>query len=307
MKKNSIFVMGSYAVGMTAECPVFPDVGETVKGTSFAAIHGGKGSNQAIAAARLGGNVIFCTCLGNDTFGKEALQLFADEKINKDHVKVCETSKTGVGIVMVDPNGRNEIVIVLGANEDFTADDAEKLRATIAEASIVLLQLEFNLNAVVRVVEIAHELHIPVILDPAPYQKIPESVIKKATYLVPNEVEALQLLEEKAALPPAELAEKLYRRFGCNIIITLGDKGCYIRTESLSVLIPTYPLKPVDTTGAGDTFSGAFAYALSEGMPLEKAVDTALAASSLSVTKFGVIESIPYLNDVLKLIEGGKN
>ncbi|WP_428770530.1 ribokinase [Treponema sp. HNW] len=306
METDSIFIMGSYAVGMTVECPVFPDVGETVKGTNFASIYGGKGSNQAIAAARLGGNVTFCTCLGDDTFGKEALRLFTDEKINKDYIKLSQISKTGVGIVMVDPKGQNEIVIVLGANEDFTAEDAEKLRNPISESGVVLLQLEFNLGAVVRVIEIAEEYQIPVILNPAPYQKIPEEIIKKVTFLLPNEVEALQLLEEKNIIEPSELAEKLYKRFACNIIITLGKKGCYVRTGTLSKLISTYPLEPVDTTGAGDTFSGAFAYALSKGMSLEKAIDIALAASAISVTRFGVVESIPRLDEVLTIIKGGK-
>lgn len=298
--------MGSYAVGMTAQCPYFPIEGQTVKGTGFSSVHGGKGSNQAVAAARMGGDVIFCTCLGKDMFGENAKKLFKQEGFDTRYVKESNSLATGAGVVFLDEKGHNEIVIVLGANEDFSLTDVEKMRKSIENASVVLLQLEFNLLAIEKVIQIAHDANVPIILNPAPFQKIPDSVIRQVSYLVPNETEAFQLLGLSQVDEPSVMARKLYDTYGCSIIITTGKNGCYVKTTTLDQSIETYPLKPVDTTGAGDTFCGAFACSLSSGKKLLEAIDVALAASSLSVTKFGVVESIPTATEVEKLIKEGK-
>ena len=306
MGKEGIFVMGSYAVGMTAQCENFPSRGQTVKGTGFSTIHGGKGSNQAIAAARLGGAVQFCSCIGDDTFGKLAKELYVQERIDSSLVKVSKEAETGVGVVLLDQEGNNEIVIVLGANEKFSIGDTEKIYHQIASSKVFLAQLEFNLDAVKKAIEIATENEVIVILNPAPYCDIDKEIIRKVSIITPNETEAAQLVGAPFNTPVDQLAKKIFQEFGCKVLITTGHNGCYLKTETEEKAIATYPLKPIDTTGAGDTFSGALAFGLSEGKSLEEAIDIALAASSLSVTKFGVVSSIPYYDEVIKLMEKGK-
>ena len=298
--KARITVIGSYAVGMTMSCARFPCEGETVTGGNFKLLHGGKGSNQAIAVARLGGDAVFGASVGADAFGDGAIEMLRAEGINYTHVSKKQGASTGVGIVLVSERGSNEIVIDLAANELLSAADVERMVNDISGSDVLLLQLEANLDAVARAVDIAHERGITVILNPAPFRRLPERTIGRCSYLTPNETEAAALLglAGKAIPDGSVLAEKLHERYGNSIIVTLGESGSHIRTRSIDRHIPAFPAKVVDTTGAGDTFSAAFAVAIGEGKEIVDAVTFATLAAGMSVEKEGVVESIPTRDEV---------
>ncbi len=299
-EKPLITVIGSYAVGMTMSASRFPLPGETVLGRGFQQLHGGKGSNQAIAVARMGGNPLFVSGVGADGFGAAALAMLQHEKVDTTFVKQVRDFPTGVGFVIVDDaTGNNEIVIDFGANNAVFPEDIEELEHIIAKSEIVLLQLEINRFAVERAIDVASELRKTIILNPAPYQALPESILKKVTYLIPNETEASMILNTKPGKENGKsLAAMLRERFGLSAIVTLGENGAFLCTDTCEAHIPGIPVKAIDTTGAGDTFCGAFAVSLSEGKPLWDAVAFANRAAALSVTKAGVVPSIPYRHEV---------
>ena len=295
-----ITIIGSYAVGMTISCARFPTEGETVPGRNFNMLHGGKGSNQAIAVARLGGTATFAGAVGADTFGEAALKMLHDEGIDTTFVTRKPEFSTGVGLVIVSDKGSNEIVIDLGANEALSVDDITAMERNIAESDLLLLQLEANLGAVAHAVAIAHAAKVPVILNPAPFRELSKTTLAQATYLTPNETEAAALLGLANAANPdgAILAARLHETFGNTVIVTLGEKGAHVCSDSLDRAVPTFPAKCIDSTGSGDTFSGAFAVALGEGKDLIEAVSFANMAASMSVEIEGVIEGIPARSNV---------
>ncbi len=300
-KSARVTVIGSYAVGMTMGCARFPREGETVMGRGFQLLHGGKGSNQAIAVARLGGSVTFGASLGNDSFGGAALDMLKAEGIDTTFVKRMDGVSTGVGFVIVAESGNNEIVIDLGANHHLAPADIDRMADAIAAADLVMIQLEINPQAVIRAVDIAHEKGTRVILNPAPFQKLPDETVRKVTYLTPNETEAAAMLGwdvsrvlDGHAMEGRTLALALFDRYGVNAVVTLGEKGAYIRTSSMDEPSPGFRARAVDTTGAGDSFSGALAVALGEGKELREAVRFANGAASLSVEVEGVVPSMPY-------------
>lgn len=294
--KARITVVGSYAVGMTISCARFPTEGETVPGRNFHMLHGGKGSNQAIAVARLGGAANFGTAVGVDTFGDQAIAMLKDEGIGIDFVMRKPGYSTGVGLVMVSDRGSNEIVIDLGANDALSVADIDAMKDTIAASDLLLVQLESNLDAVMRAIDLAAESNVPVILNPAPYRDLPAATLAKATYLTPNETEAAALLglPQDSVLDGSVLAARLFERFGTTVVVTLGEKGAHVRSADLDQAVPTYPARCIDSTGSGDTFSGAFAVALGEGKDLIAAVSFANMAASMSVEIEGVVEGIPH-------------
>jgi ribokinase len=290
-----VAVIGSYAVGMTMGCKRFPGEGETVMGRGFQMLHGGKGSNQAIAVARLGGAVVFGGSVGRDDFGSSALRMLKNEGIDTSFVKRAEGAPTGVGIVIVAESGNNEIVIDLGANNRLMPSDIDAMSEAIAGVDLLLVQLEVNPEAVIRAIDIAHGKGIAVILNPAPFQKLPDEAIRKTTYITPNETEAAAMLgvDPRQEQDGRRLAAMLFERYEVNVLVTLGDKGVYVRTQDLDERVPGYAVNVVDTTGAGDAFSGALAVALGEGRPLRDAVRFANCAAGLSVEVEGVVPSLP--------------
>ncbi len=297
-KQAVVTVVGSYAVGMTIECQEFPVSGQTVKGHNFRLLHGGKGSNQAIGVARLGGRAVFGSCVGNDSFGDNALAMHDKEGIDRRFVKRTDRDATGVGLIYVSASGENEIVIGLGANEHFLPADVDAMRDAIANSDLLLVQLEMNLEAVARAIEVAHAAGVPVILNPAPFSRLPDAVVKKVTYLTPNETEAAAMLGLQSVTDGRELAHRLHAAYGAAAVVTLGEKGAYIKSGTVDELVPGIKVEPVDSTGAGDTFSSALAVALGEGRELPEAVRFANCAAGLSVTVKGVVESIPYRRQV---------
>lgn len=298
--KARVTVIGSYAVGMTISCARFPTEGETVPGRKFKLLHGGKGSNQAIAVARLGGAATFGSAVGVDDFGDKALAMLEKEGVDSQFVTRKAAHSTGVGLIMVSDSGSNEIVIDLGANDALSVADIDAMTTAIVTSDLVLVQLESNLGAVIRVVDVAQAAGVPVILNPAPFRRVPEATLAKAAYLTPNETEAAALLglPAEATIDGATLAARLFDRFGTSIVVTLGERGAHVRSPTLDRAAPTYPARCVDSTGSGDTFNGALAVALGEGKDLVAAVSFANMAASMSVEIEGVVEGIPRRSDV---------
>ena len=300
MADNQISVIGSYAVGMTMKTERFPVAGETVPGHSFALLHGGKGSNQAIACARLGGNVFYYTCLGRDSFGEEAIKLYAEEGVDASQMKFSDSMSTGVGLVTVNKDGENQITIDIGANNDVHEKDIDGIAEIIKKSSLVLMQLELNMDAILHTARLCKKSGIPLLLNPAPFRPMPEEILACCAYFTPNETEARQLL----GLAPndhtanEEIAQRLLARGVKNVVMTLGSQGAMLANADGCTCVAGNKVDVVDSTGAGDTFSAALAVALSEGASLTDAVRFANAAGALSVTKYGVIPSLPYRKDV---------
>lgn len=304
--KEKIAVIGSYAVGMTIVGGHFPAPGETVPGRNFQMTHGGKGSNQAVAAARMGAEVVYGTCIGEDTFGDMAMKMYQEENIDASYVTRSKTGlSTGVGLIFVNENGENEIIIDFAANREYSRRDIDAMMPVIRQCKLVLMQLECSMDIVEYTAECCAKEGIPFVLNPAPYLPLKDGLLEKCTYLTPNESEARQILGLAPDAPVAdeEVAERLYAKGIKNVVMTLGSKGAYIRNAEMSEKIFSEKVDAVDTTGAGDTFTGAFCVALAEGKSVRDAVCFGNAAAGISVTKYGVVESIPTREEVDKRLE----
>lgn len=306
LNKPVITVAGSYAVGMTMKTERFPVCGETRLGRDFAILHGGKGSNQAVEAARLGAEVNFIGCVGKDSFGDTAIELFKEEEMNFENVKRSDKFGTGVGFVIVDESGHNIIVIDFGANNDITREDIDRAEEDIAKSDILLVQLEICIEAVEYIVEVAKKHGVKVVLNPAPFQPLGDKFLSQIDIITPNETEARLLLglSPECEISGLEIGKALLAKGVKTVIITLGSKGAMIVTDEYNEVVPVKDVKVLDTTGAGDTFSSALSVALAEGKCLRDAVEFAGAAASLSVMKYGVVPSLPYRGEVEKFLKG---
>lgn len=293
----TITVAGSYAVGLTMYTKRFALPGQTVLGRNFKTLHGGKGSNQAIAVSRLGGKAVFIARVGADDYGTEAVKMLRSEKVDVTHVLTDSEYATGVGFVIVDDSGDNEIVIDFGANRALSKLDIRAAEAQIAASEALLVQLEVGANAVEEAIRIADAHRVKVILNPAPYQPLSREILSIVDFVTPNETEATELLEmcgtPASGLTSTELAEALQKALGCIVVLTMGSSGACICDGNNTRISEAFTVSAVDSTGAGDTFSAAFAVAIAEGRELLEAARFANAAAALSVTKEGVVPSIP--------------
>lgn len=299
MKK--ILVSGSYNVDLMSRTPHMPSPGETVLGGPFKMGPGGKGANQAVAAARLGYDVMMLTKLGEDMFGDQALVNFEKEKIDTTHISRHPDESTGTALIAVDEQNENIIVVAPGANEKMTKNDVSQAESSFQEVDIVLTQLETSLEAFEATVELAYDLNKPIVLNPAPYQDINQELFKKIDYITPNETEASALTgievidEESARRASAQLIKSGVKA----VIITLGKAGCFLYDGTdEGELIASFPVKAVDTTGAGDAFNGAFTAFITDGYQLREAVIRANAVAALAVTKVGTAPAMPYHQEV---------
>lgn len=300
-RREKIAVIGSYAVGMTIVCDHFPISGETVPGHQFQAMHGGKGSNQAVAVSRLGAEVIFGTCVGKDSFGDRCLELYHEEGIDSSYIKRSQTGQsTGVGLIYVNKDGENEIVIDFAANNELSPSDIDEMVPMLKECRLVLMQLEINIETVVYTARKCRELGIPFVLNPAPFRKIPKELLENCDFLTPNQTEGRLLLglETDSSLSDEDVALKIHELGVKNVIMTLGGEGALLVNGEYIKRVNGIPVEVVDTTGAGDTFSAAFCVAIAQGLMMEEAVRFANTAAALAVTKYGVIESIPTRKEV---------
>ena len=298
--RGKILIIGSSNTDMVIKTKKFPGPGETVIGGSFLMNAGGKGANQAVAAARLGGNVSFVAKTGNDIFGKQAIQLFKKEGINTEFIVVDKNLPTGVALITVDENGENSIVVAPGANANLTPFDLQNVVKEIDDAEIILMQLETTLESVLFVSQLAISKGKKVILNPAPAQKIPEDAFSYLYIITPNESETELLTGIKPNTLEAckQAAEVLIAKGVANVIITRGSKGAYIYNKDIDLSIPAPKVNTMDTTAAGDVFNGALVVALSEQMNLEEAVRFAVVAAAISVTKMGAQSSAPNRSEV---------
>jgi ribokinase len=304
-----IAVVGSVNSDMVIKTHRIPRPGETVLGGSFAMAPGGKGANQAVAAARAGGDVIFIARVGNDVFGNEAIARFLHEKIDVFHITKDAEKPSGVALITVDDNGENSIAVALGANEYLLPSDIEQARNSITSADVVLLQLETPLASVRKAISIAAEKHIPVILNPAPAMPLEHTMVQMVTILTPNKTEAGILsgieITNNDSLEAA--AAKLLSMGVKIVIITLGEKGSYLAADTERRFIPAFEVKALDTTAAGDVFSGALAVALGERKGLEDAIRFASAAAAISVTRLGAQPSVPHKAEIEAFLNNPKS
>jgi len=297
---NCIAVVGSSNTDMVIKTSKLPVPGETILGGKFFMNPGGKGANQAVAAARLGGKVSFIAKTGDDVFGKQAQQLFENENINTDYLVTDPGHPSGVALITVDANGENCIVVAPGANSFLAKTDIDLARDEILRSDIVLMQLEIPLETVIYVANIAFEADKKVILNPAPALQITDELLSKLYMITPNETEA----ELISGVPVKDIdsatlaARNLYDRGVKVVIITLGSKGALLFTGKEAKLISSPKVEAVDTTAAGDVFNGAIAVAISEGLELEKAVEFACKAAAISVTRMGAQASAPYRKEI---------
>ncbi len=292
---NNIVVIGSANTDLITHVDRLPKPGETVLGGTFMTAQGGKGANQAVAASRAGADVTFIACLGRDNFADEAIKSYRQDKIDISHLFYDDNNPSGVALIFVAKNGENSIAVASGANAGLSPQQIEEKQAVISQADVLLLQLETPLETVTRAVEIAKQYQVEVILNPAPGQVLPDSLLRSITYLTPNETEAelmtgISISNEKQAFKAAQM---LLAKGATNVILTLGKNGALLANASGETIIPCKEVDVIDTTAAGDTFNGAFAVALAQRAALTDAICFANAAAALSVTRQGAQPSIP--------------
>ncbi len=307
MNKKRVCVMGSFIVDLMMRAPHLPVPGETVKGSLFKIGPGGKGSNQAVAAHRAGADTTIITQIGEDQFTSLALNSFKGEGLGTEFVFKDPAASTGAALIMVDEkSGQNKIVVTLGACQTISRENIDRAKERITHADVFLTQLETNLAMVEYSIEIAHSNGVPVILNPAPADAIPDALYPKIDYLTPNESEASLLcgfnIENDDDLPKA--GRILLDKGVKNVIFTVGKKGAFLYNAHIQKLYPPFDVHVVDTTGAGDAFNGGFATALAEKMPLDDAILFANAVASLKITKLGTAPAMPKRKEVDRLLRG---
>ena len=297
---GKILVIGSYVVAFWVKGPRIPKIGETIMGDHFGAGPGGKGSNQAITVARLGGDVALLAKVGRDHFGQDAMVLFEREGIDTGSIGIDEDTHTGAGIIFVDEAGRNSIGVAPGANYRLSEEDLEVQADLFEGASIVLIQLEIPLSTVEHAVGMAKAGGATVILNPAPAQKLSPELLGMVDILTPNETEAETLTGMPVAnRSGAEAAASKLRSWGVgSVIVTLGEDGALLVSEEGARHFSGHVVKAVDTTGAGDAFNGGLAYGLASGRSIGGAVDFAAKVAALAVTKVGVVPALPRMEAV---------
>lgn len=300
MQTKKIIVIGSCNTDMVIKADRLPIPGETVIGGTFLMNPGGKGANQAVAAARMGGKVSFISKTGNDVFGRQSIELYNSEGINTKYIFSDPKNPSGVALITVDAKGENCIVVASGANASLSAADIESAKSEIETGDLVLMQLEIPIETVEFAAEMAHIKGIPVILNPAPARALSEKLLKRLYMITPNKTEAEILSGIKVSnWEKAKQAADVISAKGVDIVvITLGSLGAFIKENNNYHKVEATPVKAVDTTAAGDCFSGSLCVGLSEGLSIVDAVKMAAKASALTVTRMGAQSSIPFRKEL---------
>jgi ribokinase len=300
-----ITVIGSFNTDMMVRAPRMPQPGETILGTSLVVGAGGKGANQAIAAARLGAEVHMVACVGADEFGRSARALLGREGVGIEHVRTLDTEATGAALIIVDDvRAENMIVVAPGANRELTPEDVDAALECIAASDVVLMQLETALDTVAHAAAVARRCGARVVLNPAPAATLSPELLAMVDVLTPNETEAALLAEIGAPGPnAAEEAARVLLAQGCGaVVVTLGPAGALVADAAGMRRIAPFRVDAVDTTGAGDAFNGALSVALAEGKALDEACAFANAAAAISTTRPGTAASMPTRDEVGRLM-----
>ena len=295
-----IVVIGSSNMDLVAKAPRIPMVGETLAGTDFFMVPGGKGANQAVAAAKLGGNVLFIARLGKDLFAEKSLENFKQVGINAQYIKQIEKVPSGIAIISIDDNGKNSIIVVPGANHKLLPADVVEAEKDIAAAKVVVCQLETPMETVLQAAKTAGKYNIPFLLDPAPAAPLSDELLELVEFIKPNEFEAevitgVKVTDRESA---EKAAEVLLGKGVKNVIVTLGDKGFIVATGQGKTFVDTLKVKAVDSTAAGDAFAGALAFGIAQGDSLLDAAKYANKVAAISVTRFGAQPSMPTRQEV---------
>lgn len=300
MRKPRILVIGSSNTDLTVALPRIPRPGETILGGKFLTGAGGKGANQAVAAARCGGEVTFIARVGHDAFGKEAIAGFHQVGINTQFIVRNDQHPSGVALIFVAADGQNSIGVASGANSFLTAADIRRAEPAFASADLLLLQLEIPLATVVAAIKLAAKHGLPVILNPAPARELPDSLLRHISIITPNEHEAELLTGTKITndRTAARACNKLHAQGVKTVIITLGSRGAFVSDSITNRRIPGFKVKVVDTTAAGDVFNGALAVALAEGKSTTAAIQFASSAAAISVTRKGAQSAAPLRSEI---------
>jgi len=302
----NIVVVGSLNMDLVVRMPQIPKPGETLLGGVFKTFPGGKGANQAVAAARLGSHVTMVGCVGKDSFGKELQAALEAEGIDTTHILVHPRAATGVALIQVDARGQNSIAVASGANFQLTSRDVEKALAAIGQFDVVVMPLETPLETIYTAARIGSRRGAKVVLNPAPAQIMEKEILELVDVLLPNEHEIALMtgLTVKSIADVNQAALKLFQAGVKNLIVTLGERGSVVFTgEEQGLLIPACQVQAVDTTAAGDCFVGALGVALGEGQSLQTAAEFASAAAALSVTREGAQPSLPHRDQVIQFLE----
>lgn len=300
MKTKKILVIGSSNTDMVIKTNHFPAPGETILGGRFLMNAGGKGANQAVAASRLGGVVTFIGKIGDDIFGKQAVQQLEDEGINVDFVAVDPENPSGVAMITVDRNGENSIVVAPGSNGTLSPADFDKAMAELDESEFVLMQLEIPIPTVEYIAQKAARIGKKVVLNPAPAAGLSDELLRNLYLVTPNETEAelltgIKVTDEQSALKAATI---LHEKGVEIVIITMGAAGAFLLADGKSEIIKAPKVDAVDTTAAGDTFNGSLLVALSEGKTIQESIAFANKAASISVTRIGAQSSVPFRKEI---------
>jgi ribokinase len=295
-----ILIVGSLNMDLVVRVPHSPKPGETVLGGDFETFPGGKGANQAVAAARMGGEVTMVGRVGNDNFGDTLIQGMVDNNIRTSYVVKDSEVPTGIAMIAVAADGENLIVVASGANFQVSAEDVNTTRDIMRETDLLLLQLECPIEAVTAAVDLAKAYDVPVVLNPAPAQPLSQHLLANVNVLTPNEEELLMLTDEKEI---EKAIDKALNWGVKNLVITLGANGARVITAGTDKHIPAHEITAVDTTAAGDAFNGALAVMLAEGKPLLEAVNYGMAAGALAATKRGAQPSLPTRDAVEALMQ----
>ena len=301
---NRVVVVGSANTDMVVQAERLPGPGETVLGGRFTTAQGGKGANQAVAAARLGAHVTFVARLGQDALGDQALAAYQADGLDCAYISRDPHQPTGVALILVDGHGENMIAVASGGNAALSPAHVEAARAALQTADILLTQLESPLATIATALDLARAARVRAILNPAPAQPLPDALLQ-GVILTPNETEAAQLsgLPVGSVQDAEAAARRLLERGAAAVVVTLGRQGALLVTPSEARLVPAFAVQPVDTTAAGDAFNGGLAVALSRGLGLAEAVRYGNAVAALSVTRLGAQPSLPREVEVVRFLE----
>jgi ribokinase len=299
--RPKLVIVGSSNTDMVVRAEHLPLPGETVLGGKFIMTAGGKGANQAVAAARLGADVTFVARLGRDMFGDTALAGFKAEGIHTDYIVRDDEEASGVALIVVDHQAENIITVAPGSNGRLSPADVFAAEAAIQQADGLLLQLEIPLETVRAAIELARRHKVKVILNPAPATALPIDLLRLIDVLTPNESEAASLAGYET-YRAEEVLPALVARGPGSVIVTLGSHGCDVLVDEQVQHVPSFPVEAIDTTGAGDCFNAALAVAFARGLPLIEAVRYASAAAALAVTRFGAQAAMPTDEEVAQFL-----